>query len=95
MKKLRVNVSKTRGKSKKCGHGQKIDFAHTLSVSRPRYVSEGYEISFLKYSIQRQKTTKNGHPTGSSDFTTRELEISHFSASRCTDIYIAVNRSLV
>ena len=29
---LRVNVSKNRGKSKKCGHGQKIDFAHTLSV---------------------------------------------------------------
>ena len=32
VKQLRVNVSKNRGKSKKCGHGQKIDFAHTLSV---------------------------------------------------------------
>ena len=29
---LRVNVSKNRGKFKKRGHGQKIDFAHTLSV---------------------------------------------------------------
>ena len=29
---LRVNVSKNRGKFKKSGHGQKIDFAHTLSV---------------------------------------------------------------
>ena len=29
---LRVNVGKNRGKSKKCGHGQKIDFAHTLTV---------------------------------------------------------------
>lgn len=29
---LRVNVSKNQGKFKKRGHGQKIDFAHTLSV---------------------------------------------------------------
>ena len=31
-KRLRVNVSKNRGKFKKRGHGQKIDFAHTFSV---------------------------------------------------------------
>ena len=29
---LRVNVSKNRRKFQKCGHGQKIDFAHTLPV---------------------------------------------------------------
>ena len=29
---LRVNVSKNRRKFQKCGHGQKIDFAHTLQV---------------------------------------------------------------
>ena len=29
---LRVNVRKNQGKLKKSGHGQKIDFAHTLSV---------------------------------------------------------------
>ena len=30
--KLRVNVPKNQRKLKKCGHGQKIDFAQTLSV---------------------------------------------------------------
>ena len=38
---------------------------------------------------------KNGYPTGSWDFTTRELEILHLSASRCIDIYTAMNLSLV
>ena len=32
LKHLRVNVSKNREKFKKRGRGQKIDFAHTLSV---------------------------------------------------------------
>ena len=29
---LRVNVTKNQRKFQKCGHGQKIDFAQTLSV---------------------------------------------------------------
>jgi len=29
---LRVNASKNQRKFKKCGHGRKIDFAHTLPV---------------------------------------------------------------
>ena len=41
---LRVSVSKNQ---RNHGHGQKIDFAHTLSVCRPRYVTERYEVGFF------------------------------------------------
>ena len=42
-----------------------------------------------------RETMKNGYPTGSSDFTSREHEILHFAAPRCIDIYTAMNLSLI
>ena len=45
-----LSVSVTKNQRNR-GHGQKREFAHTLSVCRARQVTERYGVSFLKYSI--------------------------------------------
>ena len=71
---------KIKENSKKCGHGRKIDVAHSLPVLiRLRQATEGNQFSFLKYPKQRQKFTKNGHSRSTDRSINRIAENSLFT----------------
>ena len=51
---LRVNVSKNQ---RNRGHSSKFNFAHTLSIGRPKSHTYDKEVRLLKFSLVWEKST--------------------------------------